>query len=515
MINLIFVFVYSQIVDNSDLPNELLNDREIQKYIKSFEKFKRYFRSLDDTSESNEDSEESSGEESNELSSGDESNDLSSGDESNELSSGEESNELSSGDESNELSSGEESNELSSGEESNELSSGEESNELSSGEESTGSEETGTSTDTTTPTETIETEAPSGNITSTPTESPTEAQTETPTETPTQTPTQTPSLRPTPNSSTNSVKVVLFSGYHTTTNTNTNTNNYIRPLTIVFNLYIAYTGFTPALRISFTLRLIFSVFRGLQESNENSTTTNTTSDCLLESQDEETGMCRYNCEAETDKEPANVESLNDYKFDNQSLELGSNFTISDTALDTSKNLITANSTISKIKSLQNGVVFNNDTTTFSIRGQLKGIKEVNSIPFSFVDKSKGENDTKRVDVQCNVIKDDEEDFQIKCTPEADLETYINGTIGELDDETGVYLNMTEHQNYVNVHKSSNVIYRKNSSGLSGGAIAGIVIACAVILILISLIIMCIRKPKGPENNNSSVVGLRTVDNFTE
>jgi len=497
-------------VDNSDLPNELLNDREIQKYIKSFEKFKRYFRSLDDTSESNEDSEESSGEESNELSSGEESNELSSGDESNELSSGEES---------------------------NELSSGEESNELSSGEESTGSEETGTSTDTTTPTETIETEAPSGNITSTPTESPTEAQTETPTETPTQTPTetptetptqtptetptetptqtptQTPSLRPTPNSSTNSVKVVLFSGYHTTTNTNT--NNYIRPLTIVFNLYIAYTGFTPALRISFTLRLIFSVFRGLQESNENSTTTNTTSDCLLESQDEETGMCRYNCEAETDKEPANVESLNDYKFDNQSLELGSNFTISDTALDTSKNLITANSTISKIKSLQNGVVFNNDTTTFSIRGQLKGIKEVNSIPFSFVDKSKGENDTKRVDVQCNVIKDDEEDFQIKCTPEADLETYINGTIGELDDETGVYLNMTEHQNYVNVHKSSNVIYRKNSSGLSGGAIAGIVIACAVILILVSLIIMCIRKPKGPENNNSSVVGLRTVDNFTE
>jgi hypothetical protein len=30
-----------------------------------------------------------------------------------------------------------------------------------------------------------------------------------------------------------------------------------------------------------------------------------------------------------------------------------------------------------------------------------------------------------------------------------------------------------------------------------------------------LIIMCIRKPKGPENNNSSVVWLSTVDNFTE
>ena len=477
LINLIFVFVYSQIEDKLDLSNELLNDKEIQKYMKSFEKIKRFFRSLDDTSESNEDSEESSGDESNELSSGDESN------------------ELSSGDESNELSSGDESNDVSSGEESNELSSGDESNDVSSGEESSGSEETGTSADTTTSTQNIDTDTSSGN------------QTISPTETPTPTPTPTPV--PSPNYGYNSINILLFSNYHSTRST----SSYIRPVIITFTIHIVYRGYTPFSRVTFTLRLAFMLFRGLQESNE--TYTNTTSNCTFVSQDLETGICGYSCEADTDREPSSVESLNDYKFDNQSFELGNNFTISDLALENSNNLVFANSTISNIKTLENGVVFNNDSSTFSIRGQLKGV-DSDTIPFTFVDKSKGEEDASLVNVRCNVTNKDDNDFQIKCDPETDLQTYINGTVGVLDDDqTAVYLNMTEHQNYVNVRKSSNVVYRKNSSGLSGGAIAGIVIACAVILILVSLIIMCIRKPKSPENNNSSVVGLRTVDNFTE
>ena len=316
---------------------------------------------------------------------------------------------------------------------------------------------------------------------------------------------------PTPSYGYTFIHILLFANYRIHT--------YYRPIVITFTLYVVYRGYSPFSTITFTLRLVFILFRGLQESNE--TYTNTTSACIFDSIDETTGICKYNCSANTEREPSRVESLNDYKFDGQSFELGSNFTISDLALENSNNLIFANSTVSKIISLQNGVVFNNDTSTFSIRGQLKGI-DTDTIPFSFLDKSKGENDTTKVNVRCTVINKDEDDFQIKCDPDVDLQTYINGTIGVLDDgETAIYLNMTEFQNYVNIHKSddntnnNNIRYRKNSSGLSGGAIAGIVIACAVILILVSLILMCIRKPKRDENNNSSVVGLRTVDNFTE
>ena len=59
---------------------------------------------------------------------------------------------------------------------------------------------------------------------------------------------------------------------------------------------------------------------------------------------------------------------------------------------------------------------------------------------------------------------------------------------------------------------NNISYRKNSSGLSGGAIAGIVIACAVVLIAASIVAMMLRKP-APPLDNTTVVGLKTVDNY--
>ena len=60
--------------------------------------------------------------------------------------------------------------------------------------------------------------------------------------------------------------------------------------------------------------------------------------------------------------------------------------------------------------------------------------------------------------------------------------------------------------------NSRTFYRKSSSGLSGGAIAGIVIACVVALAAASIAAIMLRKP-APPIDNTTVVGLKTVENI--
>lgn len=64
----------------------------------------------------------------------------------------------------------------------------------------------------------------------------------------------------------------------------------------------------------------------------------------------------------------------------------------------------------------------------------------------------------------------------------------------------------------NDSSNTNKYYRKSSSGLSGGAIAGIVIACVVGLAVASIVIIMLRK-SSPSVENTTVIGLRIVENI--
>ena len=56
-------------------------------------------------------------------------------------------------------------------------------------------------------------------------------------------------------------------------------------------------------------------------------------------------------------------------------------------------------------------------------------------------------------------------------------------------------------------------YSKSSSSLSGGDIAGIVIACVAVLIAAAVAAIMLRKPTPPPVENTTVTGLRTVENI--
>ena len=96
--------------------------------------------------------------------------------------------------------------------------------------------------------------------------------------------------------------------------------------------------------------------------------------------------------------------------------------------------------------------------------------------------------------------------------DTDMETDDGTTISfddvnfskEADDKAG---DITKATGQRSSDQSTNPVYRKSSSGLSGGAIAGIVIACVVVLIAAAVAAIMLRKPT-PPIDNTTVVDLK-------
>ena len=112
------------------------------------------------------------------------------------------------------------------------------------------------------------------------------------------------------------------------------------------------------------------------------------------------------------------------------------------------------------------------------------------------------------------------DFELTCVAPQNFNAKINNAKAQVDETPITFSASTEDANNLKITgagntSNNNVYYRKNYSGLSGGVIAGIVIACAVVLILITILAMYLRRPKPTMDNNSTIVGLRSVDNYQE
>ena len=398
-----------------------------------------------------------------------------------------------------------------------------------------------TTPETTTPeTTTPETTTPETTTPETTTPETTVIETEAPTQAPTQTP-RTQAIVPTPPYPVAPVPATIYGA-----GVQIYSFNNFRPyqitttvITITYVMGVFYNGYPTYLYIQMTLIITTRRFRALQEIEEKE---EVPALCKFISQDPITGVCDYNCSADTNQSNfTDVQSRDDFEF---KLDEDSNFThinagnlsFSARAAIGSLSLNTQTSKVSKFVFLNNAYVYKNSTSGFSVKGNLFGSKaedvaDQDYLLLAFSDISTGVVQIKNF--TCPVTNHDLNDFEFRCEPDRNLtgSVYLSSAI--INDEIEFIVNSTKDNDSVKVviygegqqsdngnstetnTRYNNFFYGKSSSGLSGGAIAGIVIACAVVLIIITILAMFLRKHKATETNNSTIVGLKSVDNYAE
>lgn len=213
---------------------------------------------------------------------------------------------------------------------------------------------------------------------------------------------------------------------------------------------------------------------------------------------------KYNCEAEkeTGRNITSVDSNNDFIFEGaEDIKVDDINFINDGEINiNSKTIQIKNSVI-----LQEGTIINNNTRRFTIKGTLEDIEKIKNNSRVIFEFKIDENKNKK-NINCNIKKKAQDDYQIKCIPEEDLNLNIDLAKGLTNNNNLITLNMTEGNNKVKITGNSiNKIYKQSSRTQSGGAIAGIVIAYVIALIAITSIAIFKRKPVASTSQNSSVV----------
>jgi hypothetical protein len=179
---------------------------------------------------------------------------------------------------------------------------------------------------------------------------------------------------------------------------------------------------------------------------------------------------------------------------------------SDEAADQASNIAAANS------STDGWIVVNEFTDKFVIKGKPHPEPFLNSfvgktINITFVTTSSRRRlEDKEQPYDCKVNSDTTDETEIQCDGVIET-TRDNLKYARSDD---IYLSLVPNSSSLpseinaNSGSGSGSVYRKSSSGLSGGAIAGIVIACVVVLIAAAVAAIMLRKPSPPIDNTTAV-----------
>ena len=300
-------------------------------------------------------------------------------------------------------------------------------------------------------------------------------------------------------------------------------STYIR-----FNVFFSFTGIRQPLFIVFTISFTYRrYYRDLQEQLKNETL-NCTIDDSADKESLEGNPIKYNCEApkENNSIIENALVFSDFRLNGGDVISLDEINFSEEAIVGASNLQLKNKGINKVYYLQEAKV-ESSNNYFNIEGKINDDYNGNKndkLILSIYDNTTNPEKVQNIDCQISEISG--KNYQIKCEPTSNIKGVLylspfadtnNNTI--IINNTDPYKDIYEF-NIENPSKNSTIPihrdnYRKTSSGLSAGAIAGIVIACAVVLIIASIVAMIVRKPNAPLDNSSSVINLRTIDNYSQ
>ena len=332
--------------------------------------------------------------------------------------------------------------------------------------------------------------------------------------------------------------------------------NYVappeQPKVIRYNTLFSFLNVIIAFTINLRLRIAYS-FGRLRNLQDESAAESVPSTCYINNpelagKNGTGGNIKYDCNATTTYNATDITNVTintdvPLKADNQSFSF-ENVTFNGNASEEAANLVEATDQVEgePIDIRDADITVEEDKVVFT--GTVAGDEGASTAKAMYDDKetftmllsdfSSGEESFQEYDCQISSYTADGDNGKVDMTCETPNKNLKNPNAFNLDDslsigERVVTLHMkegvstpvnwevvsTDTDKTTDATKTdavNNISYRKNSSGLSGGAIAGIVIACAVVLIAASIVAMMLRKP-APPLDNTTVVGLKTVDNY--
>ena len=167
----------------------------------------------------------------------------------------------------------------------------------------------------------------------------------------------------------------------------------------------------------------------------------------------------------------------------------------------------------KTNYLMNNTVLEGNGLRFKLIGEMDSYLTDNKVILSFDEKGDG----KIKNATCDVSNVKGNVFELDCLMEKSINAHLNGVSGvTANTKERVIIYMRPGTDEI-LNTDSNYIgyYNKgSSSGLSGGAIAGIVIASVIALLAFAIGVMLCRKPKVPAPFQESTLGIN-ISNITD